>query len=178
MYMHTHAHVSLYMIHVHVHVHLYMTCRSTPKPKLDSTANPEAVDTSVVRNMAISKDKITLSSIDEDRLSDGSVTNAKLADSSTTSNKHTIKRCAGQLPQRRAGFCSGSSSAALASTAVAPGVLLGNFAIALCLIAGQSGRDCRLRRPPHGPMRLGPAPSRTLHTRLFTRSSRRGFARM
>ena len=90
----------------------------------------------------------TRSSTDEDRLIDGSVTNAKLADSSMTSNKHTIKRCARQLPQRRARFCSGSSSAALASTAVAPGVLLGNFATALCIVAGQSGRNCRLRRPP------------------------------
>ena len=169
---------------LHVHAHactcklIHDTCTCTCTPKLDSTANPEAVGTSVVRNMAITKDKITLSSIDEDRLSDGSVTNAKLADSSMTSNKHTIKRCAGQLPQRRARFCSGSSSAALASTAVAPGVLLGNFATALCIVAGQSGRNCRLRRPPHGPVRLGPAPSRILHSRLRSTPSRRDFARM
>lgn len=67
--------------------------------KLDSTAGQQAVDTSVIRDDAITNDKLAPSSVDTENIINGSVDNTKLADGAITSNKFgTLTELAVQGP--------------------------------------------------------------------------------
>lgn len=55
--------------------------------KLDSTAGQQAVDTTVIRDDAITNDKLAPSSVDTANIINGAIDNTKLADGSITSNK-------------------------------------------------------------------------------------------